>query len=369
MKMRIVSGLLLITGVIVAGDVDRTPVNEIVFPQNMAIGAYHSIGFSNMVHFQPAEIGSANPASMSSFSAAAMGINFEYATKLDYLLDMTLDRQYQYLPTDAGFVYPLGRLSMGLGYQQKYNHLLDAGEIPLTTNEDPFGSSDSTFHPILKTVVRTVSGLISYSFPNLFSPEGTLSFGLQAGLDIVSISEDFPGGQVNADGNGMSWKIGVLYEKKDIYGIGLFFEKSVDIEITKSYGDSIGSFESLLILPDVISAGFWLSAAEDISLNLTAAYVLWKDLNDQFKNNLDISANIIYDYSESYAFSLGLFNTDRGSEENYFNIDNSATFLSLAARAKFSSFALRLEVADSHLGAEENRQQTQIKLGLDYSFK
>ena len=375
----------LLTTSLFAGDIARIGPSLPIFPQSAAAGYDNSIGFSNIVIASISEISSSNPSSLSNFSSSSFGFNIEYSSTLELFDDITINRPKQWLPASFGFVYPYNNCRLGLTYHQKYYNLLDFGEIPITTVEHPEGTGE-TFSATSETSIHSVSGIFAYSIEGIFNDEDQLSLGGQLFGDFLFGKEKIYKSEGTVEGNDISWKLGVLYKLSDQLGIGLFYEKGIDIEGTFQMDSDtklVEKQDSILIatippssynikLPDKFSFGLSGKPINNLTLSITISSIFWNSLYDDFNNQLDVSVGAIYALSDFFALSLGVYDTDLNRKETtYFGMysDLDATFIGAGIKVRLKTLDVRLEVNDSHLFSAERREQTQIKLGFDYSLR
>jgi hypothetical protein len=367
------------TTILFAGDQDRIGINNpILLTQGIVSDSYQSIGFSNCISGTIMDISSANPASINLFNSLSFGLNIEYSTPIDNVIfsDINYERMNQLLPTSAAIVYPLNNFRIGLAYHQKYSALLDFGEIPITTIDDPDGISGETISPIFETTIYSYSILAGYSFNELFRKGDKLSFGVQLFYDYLNSKEDI-GTMVNTRKNGdYSWKVGTVYKANEQLSIGLLFENGVNISGKNSINSEnlvisippITESKYNVLLPSKLALGLSLNPTSNLSFSASIASIMWNSIDNNNKNTMELSANGIYHFPNLFDISLGFYNTNRKYEESLFQYDLSATFINTAIRIPIKKSTIICEIIDSHLFSGERRKLTTIKLGLGYSI-
>lgn len=361
--------------ILIAGDKDRISITKPIHLQSITIGAYNSMGFSNMVTVLVSEISSSNPASISNFSTLSAGVEFTYSTKIDLYSGIKLDRSRQWLPTSFGFVYPFKNFDIGLSYHQKYSNFLDFGEIPRVTIENPTGTGE-TYKATNETIIHSPSGIFTYFFNKVFTNEDRLSFGIQLYWDFWIEEQSIYTLKGEVNDNNLSWKIGMLYRLSKVLGFGIFYEKGVDINGTYKTDDKLiidndssvidtPDITTNLKLPDKLSFGLSAKSLDNLCLSITLSTIFWNSIYDYYQDQLDISVSSIYSLSDNFSLSLGFYKTDHNIKDDG-GVNQNTTFACVGIRGRLRSFDIRLEILDSHLFTAEYRKQTRVKFGIAF---
>ena len=380
--MRLLLSMILATATFLfAGDRERIGTySPLLLTQGITSDAYQSIGFSNSVSTTIIDISTSNPASLNEFVSPSFGFNVEYSTKINNAIftDIGYERVNPWLPTTAGFIYPINNFQIGISYHQKYSGSIDFGEIPITTIEDMDGSSGQTFSPVFETTIYSYSLLAAYSFKGIFQNEDKLSFGAQIFYDYLNSKEEIHRITSVEKGGDYSWKIGTVYKLDNLLSIGFLFENGVDIEGKRNIHDkgvvsssilSIPEYTFNVRLPNKFIFGLTTNPINNLSFSATLTSVFWNSIGSNNKDIIEFSAGGIYKFPELFDISLGFYNTDGRYNETYFDNNLNATFISIELRISMKNLEIIFGINDSHLFSAEKRKQTSIRLGLGYSIK
>ena len=349
------------------------------------IDALQSLGFSNISKSQVAEIGSANPASLGNFNQFAAGLGFQYITEADYVSDIKIERAKQWLPSAFGIAYPFKELRFGLSYHQKYNSYLNFGRIELTTTTMPDGTGEF-YEPSNEIIIHSPSVLFSYSFSDLIFIEDKLVLGGQLFWDFWQAEEKILRSTATVSANDISWKMGIIYNYTSALGIGLLYEKGIDMEgevnidsklIIVSPFDSTGYITSIPLnaiqkfqLPDKLSIGFHYQFTEQILLSSNLTNVFWNSLNNLYEDQLDFSASTQIKLSQYFDAVFGLYFTDRKLKEEHrvFYNPRHATYYNFGLKANYENFTFVTEFLNTTSASADYREQSIYKLHFNYSF-
>ena len=365
MKANLLIPLLLLAGFAagICGTTARVPV----YLNALSIEAGHATGFSNMVFSATGEMGMGNPAALDHLASFSIGLNYDLQTAADYFEDISATRARPWLPSSFGIVYPVGNWHFGLAYRQVYSNYLDYGEIPVTTIIDPEGSE--TVESWHESLVQGAVVIVSYSFSDVFNRGDRLTTGGQINWNVwndrLKTVQD-----VTVHSSAFNWKIGLAYKWNESSGVGLSYENGLDLEGTVEGLASIGPAAELLSLPSRLMLGMTIDSKSRFSFAGTAAVLFWGDVANEHENSLNLSFNILYNAGEAVKLSLGVYQQNLiYQRSDYFGSQlKTGTFLSAGAKTLFNSFAIRLEVLDSHIFSSDQQKYTVFKLGLDYSL-
>ena len=368
--MRTILGVILLCNLLFAGDVDRGPENAFVFPQSIPIHSYNCLGFSNMINAQLSELGSANPASISNFNDRGIGVNFLYNTQIELYESILLDRPRPYIPSSFSLIYPIQNFSIGLSYTNSYHNLITFKDVTIdvgTGIQPPVLIDICNEHSIY-----SFSGIVGYFFPEIFGKDDLISLAFQLNYDYFYNELEFSDenyGNAAGYSTSYSWKLGLMYKKEKIWGMGILFEKGFDNTESELKGDLFVH----MILPDKTSMGFDIALNQSLNLSTTISYIMWNDINKFYKDRIEVSAGAIYDIDSNMALSLGAVFTGRNEEYPEYgqptikeNLD--ITIIGLGFRAQLDPVTLRTQVDYTHYSSSKNAQMISINIGLDYYF-
>lgn len=360
----------------------QTKFIQNVFLQRIHVNTYNSIGFSNIVTSHISEIASANPASLSDYNSPSAGINFSFSSRLNYYYGIKIEGAKEWLPSSVGMVYPMNNFNIGLGYYQKYSNYMDFGRTEITTILEPEGTGEY-WEASEETIIHSPSILLSYSWKNLFLKNDRLSLGGQVFWDWWLEENKIYKTTATVNANCINWKLGFIYKFRNDIGIGMCFEKGIDmegeIEVTPEFlvesdpMDSSGYYsgtqvKNILVfkLPDRLSFGIAAKSGNDFTLATTLSAVFWSSVDDRFQDQLDYSANFIYSLMNNFDLSFGVYATDRILKDDfsYGNYSKSATFFDLGFKFKYDKIGILAELMDSRLFSAEMMKQTIFTLGI-----
>ncbi len=132
------------------------------------------------------------------------------------------------------------------------------------------------------------------------------------------------------NGNDFSWKLGMLYEyNEDVY-ISMLFEKGSEIEgeiesEPSTLFDPDSGFDGgvsyipsthYIKLPHKAALGIMARTIYDLQVSFTVAAIFWEHVHDNYQNQIELSAGVIYDISESFDISIGFYSSDLNSSSN-----------------------------------------------------
>lgn len=371
----------------------RGVIDALNFQHGLVLENLSSFGFVQNSNYAIENISSSNPASLINFDSALVGISYQYVSTQNPGWDGGImhKRAYPLLPQSLGAVYPLDNLRIGIGISQRYNSLLDFGEIPITTVENPYGTGQS-YSPKFETLVIGFSNLYSYSFPSLFHKNDLLSVGLQLNLDRMEYLAKIWHTEGKAGGFKTSFSVGVHYkfEKKlhpGPFEIGFFFEKGssfkeelkennssnlvlADLDTNEARRPNnyypVTKFDIMVNTPDKLNYGFIYSPESMLHFSLNSRTVYWKKVRETWNNCSEFSCSVIFDYSKTARFSFGLLSSnpqiiDNGFYSQETNENMKAIYVTLGLHIEKSRFIFDLSLADSHNYSGAWRKHTILK--------
>ncbi len=372
-------------------------VNDVItFQHGLVIENLSSYGFVQNSNYAVENISNSNPASLANFDSALIGMSYQYVSTQNpgWLAEINNKRAYPLLPQSVGAVYPLENLRIGIGISQRYNSLLDFGEIPITTVENPYGTGQS-FSPKFETLIIGFSNLYSYSFPSLFHKNDLLSIGLQLNLDRMDYYSKLVNIEGKAGGFNTSFTFGLHYkfEKRlhpGLFEIGFFFEKGSTFKeefkenntrnLVLANPDTnnahrpknyypVTKFDVIANMPDKLNYGFIYSPESMLHFSLNSRTVYWNKVRSGWKNCSEFSCSVIFDYSKTARFSFGLLSsnpqiTDNGFYSQETNENMKAIYVTLGLHIERYRFIYDLSLADSHNYSGAWRKHTILKGAL-----
>ncbi|MDP3147505.1 MAG: hypothetical protein Q8N83_00110 [Ignavibacteria bacterium] len=372
----------------------RTEFEAPNYQHGLVLENLSSLGFVQNSNYAIENISSSNPASLINFDSASVGISYQSVSMQNpgWLGDIMHKRAYPLLPQSIGAVYPLDNLRIGIGISQRYNSLLDFGEIPVTTIENPYGTGE-TFTATDETLVIGFSNLYSYSFPSLFYKNDLLSLGLQFNLDRMDYLAKIWDAEGKAGGFKTSFSVGFLYkfEKRlhpGLFEIGFFFEKGssfkeelkenntrnlvlADLDTNNAHRQNnyypvTKLFDIIVKTPDKLNYGFIYSPESLLHFSLNSRTVFWNKVRSGWKNCSEFSCSVIFDYSKTARFSFGLFSSNPQIEDNRFNSQEinenmKAIYTTVGVHIERNNFEYDFVLADSHNYSGAWRKHTILK--------
>ena len=110
---------------------------------------------------------------------------------------------------------------------------------------------------------------------------------------------------------------------------------------------------------------------DKLILSTSVSSVFWEGVNDRYRNNLDLSISTIYKLYESIMISLGFYNTDLNNSTSayyYESLDYNSSFIGLGINWQVKNFDIQCEFLDNKLFASKISKQTQVKIGIDFTY-
>lgn len=363
------------------------------FQHGLVLENLSSFGFVQNSNYAIENISSSNPASLINFDSALVGISYQYVSMQNpgWFGDIMHKRAYPLLPQSVGAVYPLNNLRIGIGISQRYNSLLDYGEMNVTTFAQPDGTGE-TFTAKDETFVIAFSNLYSYSFPSLFHKNDLLSLGLQFNLDRMDYLAKIWHTEGKAGGFKTSYTVGLHYkfEKRlhpGLFEIGFFFEKGssfkkelkenntgnlilADPDTSNAHRPNnyypVTKFDIIVKTPDKLNYGFIYSPESLLHFSLNSRTVYWSKVRTGWKNCPEFSCSVIFDYSKTARFSFGLISSNPQVDESIFNSKEinenmKAIYTTVGVHVERNNFIYDFVLADSHNYSGAWRKHTILK--------
>ncbi len=370
-RMKPFLSVLLFCTLLWAGDEGRIVHTFPLHVPSLNMDSYHSLGFSDMLSAEPADLASSNPATVNNFTCQHVGISFSYTSKIHLSRGISLTAPMPWLPSAVGYVFPLGNFRFALTYHRKYAQFIDYGKTELSTIEHPEGTGEF-IHPTSSKTVHSVSMIIGYSFQHIFTGDDRLSFGLQTYVDYLDWKDKI--GFITGTSYAFGWsgKWGLMYEMNRRIGFGLFYEKGTDIKSRLKLDPPlhpIGSADIYqLQLADKLAFGLRLRPAQNFTFGASFCGILWnwKESNP-YEDQLDMSLSVIYTVPRWFDISFGLYST-RSKTKSYDSKEKEATYLNVGLRRQFGSTSLQIELFDSSHTADTFYRHTILRLGFNQTL-
>ena len=351
------------------------------FQHGLVLEHLSSLGFVQNSNYAIENISSSNPASLINFDSALVGISYQYVSTQNpgWMGDIMQKRAYPFLPQSFGAVYPLENFRIGIGISQRFNSLLDYGNIPVTTVENPYGTGE-TFSPKMETLVLGFSNLYSYSLTSLFHNNDHLSIGVQLNLNRMDYYSKIVRAEGKAGEFATSFGVGFHYkfEKRlhpGLFEIGLFWEKGSsfqnelkmnnafnlipsvtdtnEVHRPNNYYPVSSSFDVIVKTPDKLNYGFIYSPESRLHFSLNSRTVYWNKVRSDWKNYSEFSCSIIFDNSKTARFSFGLLSSnpqvfESGHSAKEINENMKAIYTTIGLHLERNNFIYDFALADSH---------------------
>jgi len=384
MKLYIILILHLLISTLTAGDLDRVADNSpgnMFIPQGFVLGTMNSAGFSRLVNKQVSNAGNLNPASLSQFENGSLGFSYQFETKLDpaYYLDITHSRNVTAKPQSISFVANLENVSYAFSFYQRFNSMVNLGEIEVATLDQPEGIGE-TFSVNMKEFIDTYALILSYPFDH-----NAFTMGAKLEVSFLNMQEQIYHSKASADMNAFSAALGFTYKADDVFTFAAYYERAPKFEGKLNYNglqqidldaQVPGNHRVIAHLPDApfkTNLPDLLNVAASAKLNETfnavtdLSYIFWKQLSDNFNNNLDISSSLIAALDSDLMLSMGFLLTYRDNTNDISGANSklNALFLLGGVRKRFGMVVFDSALASSHFNSGKWREQLIAKLGID----
>jgi len=364
--------------------------------QGFVLESLSGLGFPGSNITTISNISSCNPASLYDFETLSLGLSYQFDSELypAWIAGIGHKRVNNYLPQSAGIVFPMNALRFGLGFSQRYNSILDFGEMPIITEEQPEGTGE-TVSACKTTSIKAYSVLVSYSFQNVLFRNDNIHLGLQYNLNRLDFTQSIWHISLSAKGFSCNLSTGVRYDFRHDFlpdaKIGVYFEKGAEFRETgKIQGEDLkivydvdkqennqtivssinnNSFPVVAILPDKLHFGFLVQPLSPLKLTFDLTKIFWNQVQDNNENHIDISGSVIFQPFKTITTSIGFYSTDRKCDDetnSYLNINGKlkAFFITGGVIVHFNHFDIDLSYANSNSNSGSWRKQTIFKFGI-----
>jgi hypothetical protein len=373
---------------------NRSETNIILFPQGFGIEQLNSKGTSALLN-NVANINGLNPAAINQFENLSLGVTYQFQTDIPeaFVADIGLSRAYNYLPQSFGGVYridklPFGlvnRLTLGLGFAQRYNGILEMKPIPITTINQPDGTGEFiTYNE--KQMLQYYSLISAFTIQNFFDEKSELTIGFKYNLNRFServenstliegtvLGSNFEAGinYVYNFKNERNISFGVSYKNKLEMKDQMRSEGETVTGITQdtSRGPTYYTFAPLSVIvkfPAEINFDLIYQHSSGVKITGSLRYINWSEINSNVNNQPEYSLSLIYPINGSVETSIGFYHSDYTYKENLFSLTDQMEALYLTAGLSFNIQLLNIDVAlaDSHFYSASKRKQTIGRIGI-----
>ncbi|MBC8184397.1 hypothetical protein H8E88_25155 [candidate division KSB1 bacterium] len=366
--------------------------------QGNVIQSLCGIGASGSIINTLSNISSSNPASLFDYKKLSIGISKQFNTKIypAWYVNIGYKQYNNYLPQSAGFILAKDNFRIGLGFSQRYNAILDYGEMEVTTIEQPEGTGEK-FNATDKTIVYSYSFIMSHSLENFIIPKGILNIGFRFDIDRLFHNSSLWNIRMEAKDYSNSWSFGARYDIQINsflnLKIGSFFEKGAKFETSGSYSgieiiqpiDMPGNYKDVPVQPVLkwpVIANFPSKLHTGIALGFKNSFfvvfdltkVYWKQFEENFQNNLNISGSLIYRPNKRITTSFGFLSLDKKDKDEIGWVNNmdgelKALFLTSGLIFHFNKVDIGISYANSK-NSESGKwyKHSLSKLSLSFYF-
>src|SRR5690606_8965182 len=333
--------------------------NIFIVPSAFRLNQLSSAGYSS-INGSAANITALNPAAISIFNEISAGDSYQFESNLNpaWIDDIGTKRINNLLLQSAGIVLPLDTFCIAVGMHQLYSSNLDVGAIPITTMEEPEGTSED-FTPEIKTDITSFSAAAAFSTNDLIS-DVAVSAGIKLGYNIINYSEKVNMYHAEVVLNAFNIGAGILFGTEKMK-IGLSYESGFDetkvYEIKSSplvQSDSIVFYRLNLTarckVPAVFSAGLFYEWSALFSSTTNVNYIFWNSV-DRGNNEPQLSASLIYRLNNFLSPSAGIIYASKTYDKSLMlNVDDkmNALYITFGLKAQLLNFYADVSFADSH---------------------
>jgi len=367
---------LLFTGInVLAGDARRVTQSLALPVFGHAVENSHTIGFSNLFSVTPGEAGSSSPAALVGFSKMVAGVRFDYATDVDEFIIGKGGQSYSpVIPASAGFIFPFPRGALAVSYHRSYESKI-SDKFEISTVNQPEGTGEYENIEINRVIHNFGLGA-GYELSE------NLSIGVRVNYDLFEMKEYVWRLNIDESSGAFSAQAGANFEY-DIFEIGVLynlnsnFEDSwhndsglVSVIDTNIVNYTSRSLEYIVYRDDKLFLSFQIKPSKSWRMASSFAIRTTNRANDTLDRLYEMGFHVINIINPTWQWTTGVLVTDREFSKEYDPLfeEQDRTFLHLGVQYATGPVALRLEVADSHIGSAESMQRTWLSLGGDYTF-
>lgn len=370
-------------------------INGIRLSQGYVLNLLNGLGNSSLTN-HISNISGLNPAALANFKKFLLGISYQFESEIERATDAPIGwkRVGTALPQGFGLAIPFNEFNFGISFSQKYNSSMIVQPIPITTVENPDGTG-VTHDPKFETIIYNHSILVSYLFDKIFE-NTSLTFGFKYTLGRMHVKQELYLVGIEEDVYNSGWALGFDYKKhlqnENYIQIGLFYDSGIDYKKKANFeGEGLFirveedlnrpeqyykidqyKFELVGKVPNETRMDIDISNFENIKLLGSVSYIYWKNVNENYKNQIEFAGSLVNSINESITYSLGFFITDRRyAEENSYNSRDGkfqAIYITAGLLIKSDILNIDLSFADSQLLSGEFRQHTIGRIGVSYNI-
>lgn len=323
--------------------------------------------FSGLVSSIPADISSANPASISTYQRLLCGMSFEYRTPIEYASQIQRGADHYWLPASAAIVWPLSQGYLGLTYRHGYSEFTDFGKRELSSLEMPDGTGEIV-DPFQTGNLHSVGIILAKAREGVFSDRDRLALALQPTMHYLKLHSEFGNTQFTFTDTNIGLRIGLIYHPMPQLGFGVTYRtgprfKTRPTTELQSQDNSASNPNAYAGFADRLALGAEAGSGH-LKLNVSAAYLWYDKAYSNYSRTWQYALKIFWQPWMHSGFGLSYF-TENTQLAHYNNSDKQTNWLSLAARYRMPLSELVLEVMDSHLGSSEYLQQTILRFSVN----
>jgi hypothetical protein len=371
----------------------ETPV--LWLTQGYIFESLNSRGFTSSISNNIANITCSNPASLLDYNKLKIGASLQFDSEIKpaWILNISHKRDDDIFIQSLGVVYPVDNYRIGAGLSQRFNSIMDLGEVEVTTIDNPEGTGER-FSAIEKTNIIAYSGLFGTSFQNLLLNNDQIDLGLQLNYNTFSLEEKIYHARAYANSSSISYTVGLRYDFPQDIKIGIFFEKGayfkdkikletdnlilpLDFDTTYSTNTTAQKINSNIYysekIPDKFHFGMLVNVLYNFDLSFDLTKIYWRQLSETCRNNMDIASGIHFSPLSGITVSFGFLSTKRIYEGElilYYNVNDQmrATYFMGGVNFHFYKFEIDIAHAKTHHFSGKWRRQNITKLALGISI-
>ncbi len=361
------------------------------YQQQYVLHELDAFGYTPSTFSSATHIVNANPALSADITRPVVGVSFEFDSKIKDITDYSLshDRRFTCLPQSFVFLLPIKSVTAGLGFSQKLNSAIKWPQYMIRTLSNSKWKreyiTDSN-----STSILHYSALLATKLTSIHNIK--INFGVQLDVDhLLDYTETCKSERRTRD-IGISWKAGLNLDYSSIICLGLYYNKGsylknhpkykstrfvlvsegedhLDTEFDRVEDDSEPP-TFFVKTPNKLHIGVSLFPIKQVRFGMELSHKYWSNIDKNYENTLDCSFAMNYFFKDIFTLTTGyLFDNSFYPKENeYLNEQTRAEYLLLGGEVHFSTWALGVIVADSHLSSGEWREQTITKISISKSW-
>lgn len=353
----------------------------VLLDQGYMLEVFEVSGYAPATGFSFASFANGNPAALVSAQSAGLGANFGYRNSVQIFSDIEMRHPLAGLPLSAGFAGSLAGVHAGIGFYQRHYSGFDFGELPLTSPKDLDGNSSQTSRLVIQRWIFVPAAGVAKTLYVSSDQTTKIAAGVQVSANVLRSKESLPQVEGRATDLAFSGKIGVLIQFETTVTLGATIENGPVFEGIVDYqrgsfltgsSDTTSIFQQQDIEVRYQNKEPW-RAQIGASLQLTeylnfdfAALPIIRQGDTNRKNDLDLAASVGWRQG-NWKANFGGYALRRTFEST--NTVQQAYFMLFGIARTAGRLTVELNVADSHLISDEDRQYALFKLGFGYAFR